>query len=110
MNYWFSDALRIEELSQLHTFSIFPARVHRDQGVCRKASERLLKDWQDAIGDRGITESTTMNLGYHHGVALLMPECLPERLSLVTSWVDFICLQDGQCPYAILHSTKLTAI
>lgn len=80
------------------TLSRFPTAIHRDHSLCLDAAYKIRDEFVSevevdlnakTIGDYPV-------LGLVHVVAFTIPECLPERLALMTRFTDFTIMNDGK--------------
>ncbi|KAJ5721020.1 uncharacterized protein N7483_008954 [Penicillium malachiteum] len=85
-----------EILQQAGIISIFPAAVHRDHELAVEDARQLRHEFSSEI-NMDLDTKTIANIpgfGHSHVTALTMPECLPERLSLITLFTESTFLND----------------
>lgn len=94
------------------TLTRFPTAVHRDHALCLEASYKI----RDAFVSKVEVDLNAKTIGDYpmlgpvHVVAFTIPECLPERLALMTKFTDFTILNDGKLTDMISKDTDLTTI
>lgn len=85
-------------VKQSGTLSRFPTAVHREHARCLAAANKIRDDFAAQV-DSDLDAKTTGHypaLGAVHVVAFTIPECLPERLALMTRFTDFTIMNDGR--------------
>ncbi|SMY28204.1 unnamed protein product [Zymoseptoria tritici ST99CH_1A5] len=83
-------------VKQSGTLSRFPTAVHREHARCLAAANKIRDDFAAQV-DSDLDAKTTGHypaLGAVHVVAFTIPECLPERLALMTRFTDFTIMND----------------
>ncbi|KAF9894216.1 hypothetical protein FE257_007718 [Aspergillus nanangensis] len=86
----------------------FPAMISRHHHLCLGASANLKEEFR-SLTQANIninTVATVPRLGLVHAVAITTPECLPERLPILTRFADFTVLNDDY--YDIAGSENIT--
>lgn len=76
----------------------FPTAVHRDHALCLEAAHKIRDDFVSEV-DVDLNAKTIGEysaLGPVHVVAFTIPECLPERLAIMTRFTDFTIMNDGK--------------
>ncbi|KAK2734039.1 hypothetical protein FQN57_001874 [Myotisia sp. PD_48] len=89
----------------------FPTAVHQDHALCLEAAHRLQDDFSSTVDVDVDLKSKTIGdypmLGFAHLVAFAIPECLPERLAIMTRFTDFTILNDDY--YGVADIKKVAA-
>ncbi|KAI7369167.1 hypothetical protein KC354_g2138 [Hortaea werneckii] len=91
------------------TLSRFPTAVHSDHAVCIPAAHSIRSDFASQV-DMDIDAKTIGDypeLGPVHVVAFTIPDCLPDRLALMTRFTDFTIMNDDY--YDAVDMQKVTA-
>ena len=84
-----------EEIRQDGCFSSLPVRKSTSGERCDEALQLLLKDWAVCMRDgREKTTSGIENPISGNWIALVVPDCLPERLGLLTYITNIVFLHD----------------
>ncbi|KAB8227105.1 uncharacterized protein BDW43DRAFT_294912 [Aspergillus alliaceus] len=85
-------------VKQSGTLTRFPTAVHRDHALCLEAAHKIRHDFVSKV-DVELNAKTIGDypvLGPVHVVAFTIPECLPERLQIMTRFTDFTIMNDGR--------------
>lgn len=85
-------------VKQSGTLTRFPTAVHCDHALCLEAAHKIRDDFVSEV-DVDLNAKTIGDypvLGSVHVVAFTIPECLPERLALMTRLTDFTIMNDGK--------------
>lgn len=71
-----------------------PLRCHRNSDIDELGTIRLRRDWQTHVGP--LPNSTHGGLGPDYNfTAVTIPECLPDRLEIVSYAMEFAFLHDN---------------
>lgn len=70
-----------------------PLRVHKHKHLADKGARRAQEDWKRLVGP--INNFTGCLSPRFNGIAVAIPECIPERLEAVTYANEFAFLHDG---------------
>lgn len=89
----FSKAIDPHTFSKWPTFMILPVRIHKDDALARKATQRFQAEWRAANGANLSTFAGENPFG--HIASLTIPECIPARLAIMTKAYDYLCLENG---------------
>lgn len=73
--------------------SSLPLRVHKFAHLADKGARRAQEDWKRMVGP--IKNFTGCLSPRFNGIAVAVPECIPERLEIVTYANEFAFLHDG---------------
>lgn len=73
--------------------SSLPLRVHKFAHLADKGALRAQEDWKRLVGP--IRNFTGCLSPRFNGIAVAVPECIPERLEIVTYANEFAFLHDG---------------
>jgi hypothetical protein len=93
-SYNFSEEIDPDIAKAQGCFTTLPIRVHRDKQAAEEASQRLVAEWENKMKGGHKADSIASFGPNGHLVALSIPECLPERLELVTYVTDFMFFHD----------------
>jgi hypothetical protein len=95
MDYRYSVPLSSDKYAQNEDyFSVFKPRIHKQAVIADDASVDIQIEW---YGQEGLG-SKVGNMNNHAGnfTALSAPECLPERLYIVSYAIEYAFLHDGK--------------
>jgi hypothetical protein len=95
MEYRYSKPYDVAAASKQGCWSILPLRIHKDEHLAVEASYEFLSDWEKVVGKVEGVEDTICLCFNGHFVAVTIPECIPERLRIVTRLSDFSYVYDG---------------
>ena len=96
MQHVYSREYDAESASRQGCWSILPLRIHKGERIANDASYEFIADWEKVAGKvEGVDDTICLCPGGHF-VALTIPECLPERLRIVTRLSDFSYVYDGK--------------
>jgi hypothetical protein len=112
MDYQYSREYDAAAASELGCWSILPLRIHKNEQIAVDASYEFLADWEKVVGraaSKG-AEDTICLCSNGHFVAVTIPECLPERLRIVTRLSDFSYVYDGTYSLPSQHSIQVILI
>lgn len=91
--YRYSHSVSAAELKKWGVFTTIEVRNHNLQELAYQGSREFIEDvsrsWDYDISWKGCAQKDG------HAVALCVPECLPERLALMSAITDQFLLQDG---------------
>lgn len=73
--------------------SALPLRVHKFAHLADKGARRAQEDWKRLVGP--IKNFTGCLSPRFNGIAVAVPECIPDRLEIVTYANEFAFLHDG---------------
>lgn len=85
-------------VKQSGSLTRFPTAVHREHVRCLEAAREIRDDFASRV-NADFDAKTIGNypvLGSVHVVAFTIPDCLPERLAVMTKLTDFTTLNDGE--------------
>ena len=85
--------------TQLRT--TLPLRKSIHEHLANRGSESFKRDWAQFVGPVGDFVGGSNPKG--HSVAICYPECLPERIELLSYFFDFAFFQDGTDPRGFLR-------
>ncbi len=71
-----------------------PLRVHRSAAVGDLGTIRLHRDWREHIGPLSLSDSYGGMGAQYSFTSVVMPECLPERLEIVSYAIEIGFLHD----------------
>jgi hypothetical protein len=76
---------------------VFPVVIHKDYRIANDVAKKLQEDFNKAMRTQIDFDTVSLypQLGEVHFLPLTMPECLPERLALVTEAMDLTAINDG---------------
>ena len=83
--------------TQLRTTLPLRKSIHED--LANRGSESLKRDWVQLVGPVGEKVGGLNPKG--HAIAICYPECLPERIELISYYYDYALFQDGTDPCGI---------
>jgi hypothetical protein len=81
-----------------------PLRVHKHAHLADKGARRAQEDWKRLVGP--IRNFTGCLSPRFNGIAVAIPECIPERLETVTYANEFAFLHDGKSASLFQSRTK----
>ncbi|KAJ5703678.1 hypothetical protein N7493_011603 [Penicillium malachiteum] len=86
-----------DTLRQAGVISIFPAALHRDHELAVEDARELRHEFSSEVNMDVDTKtiSDVPGFGLCHVTSLAMPQCRPERLSLLTVFTETTFLNDG---------------
>ncbi|KAF5021009.1 hypothetical protein F66182_6940 [Fusarium sp. NRRL 66182] len=92
----FSTPVSPELLRRSGTTTRFPTVIHQKSQICTVAAEGLLQDFNEAMATEvtPLTIAHVPELGRVHAIALTIPNCIPERLAVLTRFAEFTILND----------------
>ncbi len=96
MKYVYSREYDLTSAQKQGCWSTLPLRIHKDEQLAIEASYEFLRDWEEAVGKGTDLDATISLCANGHFVALTIPECLPERLRIITRLSDFSYIYDGK--------------
>lgn len=106
-NYQYSHSVSAAELKKWGVFTTIEVRNHNQEELAYQGSRDFIEDvsrlWDYEILWKGCAQKDG------HATALCVPECLPERLALLSAITDHLLLQD--CSWKLspsLNSLKIT--
>lgn len=98
INYQFSDAVTEADLKRWGVFTAMDVRKHKQEHLAHQGSQEFMKDMATVMGGNVQWKAASQKDG--HMVALSIPECLPDRLGLVSGIADMTFLLDGLWTYS----------
>ncbi len=91
--YQFSEAVTNAELERWRIFTTLDVRKHKQEYLAHQGSQEIMKDLATVLGDNVRWKACSQAAG--HMMALSVPECLPDRLGLISGITDMTFLMDG---------------
>jgi hypothetical protein len=93
----YAEVIPSEAINASGSLTRFPTAVHREHNLCLDAAIKIRDDFASKVEVKldAKTIGRYPGLGPVHVVAFTIPECLPERLALMTRFTDFTILNDG---------------
>lgn len=76
----------------------FPVKINKQYALSAKASDAIVKDFNDAVPENALNPGLTANIpnyGLVSSAACAISKCLPDRMSIVTRVSDALFLYDG---------------
>ena len=83
-------------LHEAGVFTILPVRRHKNANVAKEALESLLQDCCNVFGDDRVKEMPATMTKDGEMNAFILPEALPQRLTVATRLNDIALLHDGK--------------
>ncbi|KAK1992112.1 polyprenyl synthetase [Colletotrichum falcatum] len=83
-------------IQQSGSHTRFATVRHRNFEICTKAAEQVQAEFNQAMDTNIITNTVAPvpGIGRLHAVAFTIPNCLPERLAVLTRFAEFTILND----------------
>ncbi|EFQ25311.1 polyprenyl synthetase [Colletotrichum graminicola] len=83
-------------IQQSGSHTRFATVRHCNYEICTKAAEQVQAEFNQAMDTEIITNTVAPvpGIGHLHAVAFTIPNCLPERLSVLTRFAEFTILND----------------
>ncbi|KAI4092168.1 MAG: hypothetical protein LQ344_003651 [Seirophora lacunosa] len=91
-HYHFSVAVTTDEVKRWGLFTTLPVRNHAQEYLAHQGSRDFIQEMAAAMGDNVQWKACSQTHG--HLVALSLPECLPDRLALISGITDITFLID----------------
>ncbi|KAH7055784.1 polyprenyl synthetase [Macrophomina phaseolina] len=93
---YFSTPLPAELVRRSGSLTRFETVIHKHNQICTEAAERVLDEFNEAMGTDIVprTIADIPGLGRMHAIAFTIPNCLPERLAVLTRFAEFTILND----------------
>ncbi|KAI4115644.1 MAG: hypothetical protein LQ345_003801 [Seirophora villosa] len=91
-HYHFSVAVTADELERWALFTTLPVRNHAQEHLAHRGSRDFIQEIAAAMG--GNVQWKACSQKHGHLVALSLPECLPDRLALISGLTDMVILID----------------
>lgn len=91
--YRFSEAVTNTELERWSIFTTLDVRKHKQEHLAHQGSQDFMNDMATVLGDNVRWKGCSQPAG--HFTALSIPECLPDRLGLISGTTDMMFLMDG---------------
>ncbi|KAL8931152.1 MAG: hypothetical protein Q9208_000256 [Pyrenodesmia sp. 3 TL-2023] len=89
----FSDVVTDAELKRWGVFTTLDVRNHQQEHLAHQGSQEFMKEMAAVLGSNIQWKACSQKDG--HLMALSVPECLPDRLGLISGITDMTFLQDG---------------
>ena len=93
--YRYSYSVSTAELKKWGVFTTMEVRKHKQEELAYQGSREFVEDvsrsWDYEISWKSCAQKNG------HLMALCLPECLPQRLALLSAICDLSSLQDGSC-------------
>lgn len=95
---YFSNPLPTELVRNSGSLTRFQTVIHKNNQICTEAAERVRDEFNEAMKTDIVprTVAEIPGLGRMHAVAFTIPNCLPERLAVLTRFAEFTILNDGK--------------
>lgn len=91
--YQFSEAVTNAELERWSVSTTLDVLQHKQEHLAHQESQDLMNDMATVLGDNVRWKCCSQAAG--HFTALSIPECLPDRLGLISGTTDMMFLMDG---------------
>lgn len=102
--YKYSHSVDAAELKKWGVFTTMEVRKHNQEELAFQGSREFLEDversWDCEISWKNCAQKNG------HVIALCVPECLPEKLALLSAICDLAVLQDGSCAQSLPPTSK----
>ena len=92
-HYQYSHPVSATELKKWGVFTNLDVRVHNKEELAYQGSRDFIEDVSKLWDSEMSWKCCAQKNG--HLMALSLPECLPERLALLSAVCDMVFLQDG---------------
>lgn len=95
--YPYSIPVARETVVKSGSLTSLPVRIHRHDSLADVGAKCLTGDWGRIMGDGQEKKSNGSPSVAGNWGSFIWPECLPDRLGLLSYLLDAGCLHDGLC-------------
>lgn len=92
--YQYSEELDAISCANSPSFTTLPVRIRKDNSRSQKICAKFLAAWSK-IGVKSTSPPLGTQCSFGHFVSLVIPECPPDKIALITKLCDYGFIENG---------------